>query len=223
MPETYAAEPRTVLGKAVARLRREGVLPANIYGRGLDSTAVQIPAREVRSLLHEHGLNTLINLQVAGEAQTRPVVVRKVSRHPVSAVLEHIDFYQVDLSRPIQGRVNVVITGEAPAVQTYRALLLQSTESVLLEALPAAMPTHLELAVDGMTRSDAALTVADLKLPEGVSVLTPPEIVIVAISRGRGAGEGGDDELPEGEQEPEDEAVDEAAEGEDGESEASEE
>jgi large subunit ribosomal protein L25 len=199
MPDTYAAEPRTVLGKAVARLRREGVLPANIYGRGLESTAVQIAARDMRVLLHEQGLNTLVNLQVAGESVPRSVVVRKVARHPVSAVLEHVDFYQVDLARAIQGAVTIVLIGEAPAVQTYRALMLQSTESVLVEALPALMPTHIDLSVDSLTEADSSLTVADLQLPEGVIVLTPSDVVIAQMSRPRGAGD--EDSLPEGEQE----------------------
>ena len=178
MPDTYAAEPRTLLGKAVSRLRREGVLPANIYGRGLPSTAVQISARDVRALLHEQGLNTLINLDVSGEGQPRSVVVRKVQRHPVSHQLEHVDFYQVDLARPIQGPVPVVLVGEAPAVHTHRALLLQAVDSVVVEALPAQMPTHLEISVDGLSELDSTLTVADLEPPAGVSLITPPDVVL---------------------------------------------
>ncbi len=211
MPDTYVAESRTLLGKAVSRLRREGVLPANIYGRGLQSTAVQISARDVRTLLHEHGLNTLINLQLADEGQPRSVVVRKVQRHPVSHQIEHVDFYQVDLARRIQGSVPVVLTGEAPAVHTYKALLLQRADSVVVEALPAEMPTHVEVSVDDLTALDSTVTAADLRLPAGVSVMTAPDVVLAQISRPRGAAE---EVLPEGEQEevPEGEAA--AAEGE---------
>lgn len=209
MPDTYAAEPRMLLGKAVARLRRDGVMPANIYGRGLPSTAVQLASRDVRTLLHDHGLNTLINLQVQGEGQPRPVVVRTVQRHPVSHQLEHVDFYQVDLARPIQGPVPIVLNGEAPAVQTYRGLLLQSQETVVLEALPAQMPTHLEVSVAGMRAPDATLTAGDIPLPAGVTLITPPDVVVAQISRARGAAAEGE-ALPEGEQEVPLEAVDEA-------------
>jgi large subunit ribosomal protein L25 len=199
MPDTYVAETRTLFGKAVSRLRREGVLPANIYGRGLDSTAVQIASRDVRTLLHDHGVNTLINLQVSGEAQPRSVVVRKVQRHPVSHAIEHVDFYQVDLARPIQGSVPIVLVGEAPAVHTYKALLLQGADSVVVEALPAQMPSHVEVSVDGLTEIDSLTTVADLELPEGVAVLTAPEVVLAQISRPRGAVT--EEGLVEGEQE----------------------
>jgi large subunit ribosomal protein L25 len=200
MPDTYAAEPRLLLGKAVSRLRREGVLPANIYGRGLPSSAVQIATRDVRTLLHEHGINTLINLQVAGEGQPRSVVVRKVQRHPVSHQLEHVDFYQVDLERAIQGPVPVVLVGEAPAVHTYRALLLQGADTVVVEALPAQMPAHIELSVEGLTEVDSTATVADLQLPPGVTVITAPDVVLAQISRPRGAA-AGEEALLEGEQE----------------------
>jgi large subunit ribosomal protein L25 len=201
MPDTYAAEPRLLLGKAVSRLRRQGVLPANIYGRGLESTAVQIEARDVRTLLHDHGINTLVNLQVSGEAQPRSVVVRKVQRHPVSHQLEHVDFYQVDLARAIQGPVPVVLTGEAPAVHTYKALLLQGADTVVVEALPAQMPTHVEISVDGLTELDSTATVADLDLPAGVTAITAPDVVLAQISRPRGATADDEEALPEGEQE----------------------
>ncbi|MGE0226908.1 MAG: 50S ribosomal protein L25 [Dehalococcoidia bacterium] len=200
MPDTYAAEPRALLGKSVARLRRQGVLPANIYGRGVTSTAVQIATRDVRTLLQAHGLNTLVNLQVSGEGQPRSVVVRKVQRHPVSRQLEHVDFYQVDLARPIQGPVPVVLIGEAPAVHTYRALLLQSVDAVVVEALPAQMPSSIELSIDGMRAPDATVTVGDIDPPPGVTIVTAPDVVIAAISRARGSGSAGE-ALPEGEQE----------------------
>ncbi|MEZ4554326.1 MAG: 50S ribosomal protein L25 [Dehalococcoidia bacterium] len=201
MPDTYAAEPRALLGKAVARLRRQGVLPANIYGRGVTSTAVQVAARDVRTLLQAHGLNTLVNLQVSGEGQPRSVVVRKVQRHPVSRQLEHVDFYQVDLARPIQGPVPVVLVGEAPAVHTYRALLLQSVDAVVVEALPAQMPSSIELSIDGMRAPDATVSVADIQPPAGVTIVTAPDVVIAAISRARGSAAAAGESLPEGEQE----------------------
>lgn len=200
MPDTYPAEPRSVLGKAVSRLRRQGVLPANVYGRGLESTAVQLPSREARTLLHEHGVNTLIQLQVAGEPRPRSVVVRSVQRHPVSHELQHLDFYQVDLQRPIQGAVSITVIGEAPAVHMYRGVLLHGAESVQVEALPAEMPTHIEVSVDSLTELDTQVTVADLQLPAGVTVLSPPDLILARVARPRVAAEG--EEVPEGEEAP---------------------
>jgi large subunit ribosomal protein L25 len=185
MPDTYAAEPRTALGKAAARLRRSEVLPANIYGRGLPSLAVQLNERDAHSLLREHGVNTLVNLQVAGEPSTRPVVVRKVQRHPVNHRLQHVDFYQVDLARRISAQLPVTVIGESPAVHTYRGLLLHGADTVQVEALPAQMPTHLEVSVESITELDGQVTVADLMLPAGVTVLTPPDVMLARVTRPR--------------------------------------
>ena len=185
MPDTYAAEPRTALGKAAARLRRTEVLPANIYGRRMESTAIQLPEKDAHALLKEHGTNTLVNLQVAGEADTRPVVVRKVQRHPVSHKLQHLDFYQVDLARAITAQVPVTVVGEAPAVHTYQGLLLHGADTVQVEALPARMPTHLEVSVESITELDGQVTVADLVVPSGVTVLTAPDVVLARVTHQR--------------------------------------
>ena len=200
MPDIYAAEPRTTLGKSVARLRRDGVLPANIYGRGVDSTAVQIATRDVQALLRTHGTNTLVNLQVAGESAPRSVVVRGTQRHPVNQALQHVDFYQVDVNRTMQAHVTIVVTGEAPAIAMYKGVLIHGLDNVLVEGLPGQMPTHLEISVDGLAELESEVRVSDLSLPAGVSVLTPADIMLARVSAGRTAAEAA--AVPEGEQQP---------------------
>ncbi len=186
MPDTYAVEPRTTLGKRVARLRRRGVLPANIFGRGLESVAVQIEERSVRELLQAHGLNTLISLQIAGEGSPRPVVVRDVGRHPVTRVPLHLDFYQVDLQRTITGSVPVHVTGESPAVRDLGGLLLVGADSVQIEALPADMPNFVEVSMEGLADLDDEITVRDLDLPDTITVLSDPDQMLARITRPRG-------------------------------------
>ncbi len=195
MPDTYAAEPRTTLGKRVAKLRRSGVLPANVFGRGMESVAVQIETRAVRDLLRSHGTNTLISLQVAGEDAPRPVVVRDVGRHPVTHIPLHLDFYQVDLSRRISGSVPVVLIGDSSAVKDLGGVLLVVADAVQIEALPADMPSHLEVSVDGLTEFDAEVTVGDLDLPAGVVMLSESDQTLARIARPRGlTAEGAEDE-----------------------------
>jgi large subunit ribosomal protein L25 len=202
MPDTYAAEPRTTLGKSVARLRREGVLPANIYGRGVESTAVQIATRDAAALLRVHGANTLVNLQVAGESAPRSVVVRGTQRHPVNQALQHVDFYQVDVNRNMQAHVPVVVTGEAPAVAMYKGVVIHGLDNVLVEGLPGQMPTHFEISVDGLTELESEVKVSDLQLPAGVTVLTSGDIMLARVSAGRTATDADVAAVPEGEQPP---------------------
>lgn len=201
MPERYAVTPRPVLGKRSKRLRREGVLPGNIYGRGLDSVAVQLPRREAETLLSEHGLNSLIELAVEGESGERPVIVRQVQRHPLSREVLHLDFYQVDLARTIQANVPVTLVGEAPAVQTYQGVLITGLDHVLVEALPAEMPSHFELSVDSLKELESQVTVADLAVEAGVRIMSEPEIMLARIARPRVSAEDeGEGELLEGEE-----------------------
>ena len=181
MPDRYSVDQRTVLGKRSKRLRREGILPANVYGRGLDSVAVQLPYRGAEAIMAEHGLNSLIELEIEGEFRERPVVVRSVQRHPLTRELQHLDFYQVDLRREMQAMVPVTLTGEAPAVQTYQGVVITGADRISVQALPAAIPGHLEISIDGLEEIDQQLTVADLTLPEGVTVLTEPDIMLVRV------------------------------------------
>ncbi|MDA1062385.1 MAG: 50S ribosomal protein L25 [Chloroflexi bacterium] len=185
MPDRYSVATRSVLGKRSKRLRWDGVLPANIYGRGLDSLAVQLPRREAERLLDVHGLNALVELDIEGEGDQRPVVVRAIQRHPLTRQLQHMDFYQVDLTRPMQANVQVTLVGESSAVQIYQGIIITGADRVSVMALPAAIPTHLELSIESLHELDAHLTVGDLVTPPGVEVLTEPGIMLVRVARPR--------------------------------------
>ncbi len=128
MTDTYQVQRRSVLGKRVATLRREGVLPANIYGRAQESMAVQLSYVDARNLLNAHGLNTLVNIHVEGEGEARPVVIRNVELEPVGRKILHLDMYQVDLSRIIKATVPVVLTGDSPAVQKFGGVLIHALD-----------------------------------------------------------------------------------------------
>ena len=185
MPDSYVVEPRTVIGKKVSQLRRSGTLPANIYGRNQESLAVQLPYTMARDLMNQHGHNTLIEVQVAGESAPRPVVVRQISQNPVTRSLLHLDFYQVDLSRLMQAQIPIVLTGVAPAVARWGGVLVQQLDHIDIEALPTNVPEHLVVSVTSLTALDQHLTLADIPTPRGVRVLTPADSTVVAVQRSR--------------------------------------
>jgi len=206
MTDAYQVEPRTVVGKTVARLRRSGVLPASIYGRGLESVAVQLPYVVARDLMNSHGYNSLINLQVEGEGKTRPVVVKQVAQNPVTRELWHLDFYQVDLSRKISGPVTVHFTGESPAVNDMNGVLVIHADTVVVEALPADMPESLEVSLESLAEFDTYLFAKDIKTGAGVEIMSDPEFMLAAVTRPRIASEAEEEAeaaLIEGEQEAE--------------------
>ena len=197
MPDTYAANAREVIGKKVNIMRNDGIIPANIYGRGIDSVPVQIEWSEARGMLNSHGRNVLIQIQIEGEAQARSVVIRDFTRDPVNGSLLHIDFFQVDLTRKIQADIPVQLTGESSAVHTYGGILVQSLELLHVEALPTEMPESIQVSVDALEELESSLTVGDIQAPEGVSILTSPDVGLAQIARPRVEQEA--DELQEGE------------------------
>ena len=199
MTDTYAVEPRTVTGKNVARLRREGLLPANIYGRGLPSIAVQLPYAQARDLMNAHGRNTLVEVQVAGEPEPRPVLVRQVAQNPVTRALQHLDFYQVDLARMIEAQIPIMLVGEAPAVARWSGVLVQFLDHVDVEALPQNLPEHLEVSVTGLTQLDQHILLGQVRAPAGVRVVTDADSIVASIQRPRVEAET-TAAVPEGEQ-----------------------
>lgn len=177
-----AAEPRTVLGKQVKQLRRQGILPANVYGKALDSVAIQLDQREFGRTIKQSGVRGMFELTIGGETKPRYVVVRGLTRYGGTGEPLHVDFYQVDLNQPIHQVVPLRITGEAPAVRDLAGTLLQSLEIVSVRCLPLAIPEALE-ADAGILRSfDVSLTVGDIKAPAGVEILTDPAVVIATVT-----------------------------------------
>lgn len=187
MTDTYQVQLRSVLGKRVATLRREGVLPANIYGRAQDSLAVQLPYVEARDLLNAHGLNTLVNIQVEGERESRPVVIRNVELEPVGRKILHLDMYQVDLRRIIKATVPVVLTGESSAVAKFGGVLIHALDHIEVEGLPHTIPERIEVSVNGLIAIGDHIQVKNLRVPPGLKFHADPEQGVAAVQVSRAA------------------------------------
>jgi len=198
---TIAAEPRTVLGKRVRHLRREGLLPANVYGRGIESKAIQINHRDFLRTLKSAGLRSMFELRIDGEKDPRYVIVRNMARVGGTGEPLHVDFYQVDPERPITANVPVRLVGEAPAVRDLAGTLLQAIEILTVRCLPLNIPEAIEADVSMIKTFDIIMTVGDIKPPEGVEILNDPSIAVASVTPPRirldrmaAAGEGGEAE-----------------------------
>ena len=195
MPDqaTLRTQPRSVTGSAVKRLRRDGVLPCNVYGRGIDSIAIQTPLAELRRVFRSVDRNAVVQMAIDGRDGTVPVVLREVQRHPVSGELLHVDFYQVDLTRAIHSEARLVLVGDPESV-ALGGTLVQSVEYILLEALPLEMPSELEVDISGLAEFGSSVLVRDLALPEGVRVLADEAVGIATVLAPRLAAEDEEEE-----------------------------
>lgn len=176
------AAPRTLIGKKVKQLRRQGRLPANVYGKAIPSTAIDIDAREFGRNTKAAGIRGMFELTIAGETATRYVVIRGIERKGGMGEPIHVDFYQVDPSKPILATVPVRLTGVAPAVRDLAGTLVQSLDTVQVRCLPLDIPESIEGDASLMIGFERQLTVADLTPPEGMEVLADPSLVVAVVN-----------------------------------------
>lgn len=175
------AEPRKVLGRKVKKLRREGVLPANLYGKKVKSQSLKVSKDEFLKVYQEAGETSLIDLKI--DSKTAPVLVHNVQIDPVSDEPLHVDFHQVSLKEKTTAEVPVEIRGEAPAVEEHKGILIQPLTEVEVEALPTDLPDQFEVDVSKLTEVDQAITVNDLHYDkEKIKVLADPGEIIVKIN-----------------------------------------
>lgn len=172
-------EKRTIFGKKLKSLRREGTLPGNVYGEGIKSTAVQLPYTDFLALYKEVKNTGMVDLQLDGK--TLPVLIHRVDRDHLRDTYLHADFFKVNLKEKIKATIPLVVNGESPAVNDRIGVLMQAISEIEVEALPEALPENIEISIEGLTELGSQITVADLKTPEGATILNDPGQVIVKI------------------------------------------
>ncbi len=174
-------EKRKVTGRQVKILRRDGLLPANIYGKKTKSLAVQADLKSFLPVLKQAGETTLVELKVAGEDKARPVLIHNVQYHPLNEQPLHADFYEVNLKEKVTTRVEIELVGESLAVKEKIGILIQPLTEIEVEALPTDLPEKLQLEISSLKQIGDALTVGDIKAPERVTLLTEQKETLVKI------------------------------------------
>lgn len=175
-----SAQIRAVLGRKVKALRKQGIIPAHVFGHKVKTVHVQVNEKEFDKVFEKAGETGIISLEIGGEK--KPVLVRNTQVHPVTDDLLHIDFYQVNLSEKVTVNVPLEIIGEAPAVEKKVGLLLTPVSEVEIEALPADLPESIEVDISHFVNIDDEIKVKDLKVDRAkVTILTDEEIVVAQI------------------------------------------
>jgi large subunit ribosomal protein L25 len=181
---SLAAAPRSVTGKKVAGIRRDGRLPAVVYGHGIDSENVSIDAHEFDLLRRQAGQNALIDLSVDGK-KSRPVLVHGIQVHPVNRRPLHVDLFLVRMTEELTVDVRLIATGVSQAVERDGGTLLHPIESVRMRALPDHLPQSIEYSVDALDDFDAVVKVSDLTIPSDATLLTDPDEIVAKVQAPR--------------------------------------
>ena len=179
---TLKLSERKELGKAVKALRREGKVPANIYERGKESIPVSASFLELTRVYNAAGKHHPVELNVDGKHHL--AMIKDVDLDPVKNTVRHIAFHAVNKNETVEAEVPVKIDGDIPA-ERVGLMVLQTLDTVEVEALPANLPD--ELLVDGSKLAEVGdkVSVADLKIPEDVTVLTEAEQTIAIVEMPR--------------------------------------
>ncbi len=168
MPERQrlAAEPRTVLGKKVRRLRREGVIPANLVEAGRPSIAMQVSERALADVVRAQATGQLVDLESPDISE--PVLMDSVEIDTLTNRLVHLTLRKVDLTKPIDVMVRVTLEGQAPASESAQVVVIQNLQEVEVSALPTEIPSSLIADISGLVDIGDEVVVGDLRAEDGV-------------------------------------------------------
>jgi len=170
---------RTITGHQAKNLLSTGILPATVYGKTIDPLSIQVSMDEFIHMVKQTGETGLINLTVDGIVH--PVLIKNVGRNPVSSLPNHVEFHQVNLKEKIHANVPIVISGESLAIKEKIGTLLQLLNEIEVEALPTDLPEHIEVDISNLAQVNDHIMVNELSMPDGVTLLTDPEIMVVKI------------------------------------------
>jgi large subunit ribosomal protein L25 len=174
------ATKRNVIGKQVGALRQAGKLPAVLYGHRIDSTPILLDAHETSLTLSRLTSSSLVTVSLDG--MEYPTLVREKQRHPVKHHLLHLDFQALSLTEKTHVKVSIELSGTAPAVKTYGAIIFNPLTELEVECLPQEMPERVVVDITGLAEIGDSIHVSDLKLPGEVEILTDLEEVIVSAT-----------------------------------------
>jgi large subunit ribosomal protein L25 len=177
---------RQITGKKVSSLRRQGIIPGNIYGHGIDSVPVQVDAKALKHLLSHVGRTDLVLLKVNGSKEPVRVLVRDVQRNPITDEPLHVDFFQVRATDKIKAEVPLEFVGEAPVLERVSGTtLLYLMDSLHIEALPDHLPHSLQVDLSVLEDVEQSIHVKDIPVSQGITVLNDPEQVVVKVAEAR--------------------------------------
>ena len=173
---------REAHGKANKRLRRDGIVPGIVFGKGEESTPVQLDAKKFEALYRQAGRTAVVNMHMPGRSGTISGIIKSVQRNPLSGNALHVDFFLVNLKQEMEVDIPLVFTGEAPAVEETGGTLLHNLSSVHVKALPTDIPQQIVVDVSVLHSLDVAIHVRDLSFNrELVHVLTDGDTLVATV------------------------------------------
>lgn len=167
---TLKVQERTLHGKKVQQLRREGIVPVVVYGPGMEPKSVQAPYNELEKVVKAAGKHTPVHLTL--DDKKRIAMVKEISINPARNDIDHVAFHAVRQNKPIEAEVPVRLVGEGESeAEKAGLIILQNIDTLEVKALPLEMPDALEVDIRHLKEAGERVLVGDIKLPENVELV----------------------------------------------------
>jgi len=216
------AQKREILGRKTKRLRKEGLIPAELYGHGVENVHLSVPKDKFAEVYKDAGEHAIVNVVIEGE-EKRPVLINEVQVDPVTDEVLAIDLHQVRMDEKVSTHVPVDFIGESPAVVEQDGVLVKVMDEIEVEALPADIPPSIEVDLGKLTEIDQSIYIKDLPKSDKYEIVADEDSVIASVSEQREEEEepveelspedviveGEEERTEEGESQPQEESGDE--------------
>ena len=175
-----AVSTREITGKKVRMLRKEGLVPAELYGRGIKNVHLAVPVKDFNKVLKEAGTTSVITLTLGKEK--RSAMIHEVGRNFLTGEVLHVDFHEIRMDEKITAKVPLEFVGEAPAVKEKGAVVNKSMSEIEVEALPHNMPRQITVDLSSLDDLDKTIYVKDIPHPKGVEFLISEETAVATAT-----------------------------------------
>ena len=177
---TLNAQARTITGRKVKQLRQSGLIPANIFGKKIKSTAISLDSKEFSTVYEQAGETQLIDLIL--EKKTNPVLISEIQIHPVTNDILHIDLHQVDLKEKVTATIPLVFINESPAEKQALGTVVKEVQEIEVTALPSDLPEHIDVDLSTLSEVDQSIHLKDLQFDRSkIETDQDPELILVKV------------------------------------------
>jgi large subunit ribosomal protein L25 len=177
---TLEASARNALGRRAKTVRREQLIPAVMYGHGVETQSISVPFQAFRKVLTEAGTSSLVDVVVDGAAPVK-AIIKDIQMNPLTMSPIHVDFHQVNMKEKMTANVPLSFIGDAGAVKALGGTLVKSLDHIEVECLPADLPHEIQVDISTLATFDDKITIGGLKLPAGVTILNEPEAMVAFV------------------------------------------
>ena len=176
-----SAKARDVFGKKTKKSREEGLIPAVIYGRGIETKSLWVKDLDFGKLVKSAGESTMINLNIDKKEKDN-VIIYELQTDPVTGKYIHIDFFKVRMDEEVKTEVELVFVGESPAVKESGGILVKNMDKITVRCLPADLPSKIEVNIAILKNFDDHITIKDLNLSDKLKIDIAPGTVVALVT-----------------------------------------